>query len=116
MEYKYKCKPCDFQCNTKSRWEKHISTELHKTGKRKQRSDYKEPFKCEKCGYTSKNTITFKKHVLNEHSDKATRAKEFPYYCKYCNVGTFSKDTFALHNNTKKHKDFIDAINEQIKA
>jgi len=39
MEYKYNCKQCDFKCNIKSRWEKHVSTELHKTGKRKQRSD-----------------------------------------------------------------------------
>ena len=41
-EYKYNCEKCNFKCNTKARWEAHITTELHKTGQRKKRSDFKE--------------------------------------------------------------------------
>lgn len=101
---KYNCKQCKFSCNTKARWEAHIKTELHKTGKRKKRSDCKDPFKCVECNYKTKNSITFKKHILNSHANKETREKEFKFYCKYCDFGTFYKDTFNLHRNTDKHK------------
>ena len=40
----YICNRCDFRCETKARWNAHIKTELHITGKKKRRSDYKEPF------------------------------------------------------------------------
>jgi len=41
--------------------------------------------------------------MLNEHADKEAREKQFKYYCKYCDIGTFSKDIMEAHNNTKKH-------------
>lgn len=104
QEYKYICKKCNFKCRFKSLWDKHIITEKHKTGHRKKRCDIKEPYKCEHCNYETKNRTTFKKHVLNEHSDKNKRKKEFRYYCDTCDFGTFSKDSFTIHQNTKKHK------------
>jgi len=104
---KYVCKSCNFSCNQNSRWQKHIDTELHKTGQRKKRSDYKEPFKCKDCDYQSKNSITLKKHILNIHSSLEQREKEFKFYCKHCNFGTFSIDMMNLHNNTDKHKRHI---------
>ena len=104
---KYFCEKCNFSCSCLSIWKKHTETELHKTGKRKKRCDCKMPFVCEQCKYETKNSITFKKHILNEHSAKDTRENEFKYYCKYCDFGTFSNDTFNLHNETKKHKKFI---------
>lgn len=113
MTDKYVCEKCNYSCNYKSIWNKHINTELHKIGKRKTRSDYKEPLKCSKCNYKTKNTITFKKHMLNDHADRETRANEFKYYCKYCDIGTFSKDTYNEHINTQKHKTFLLTVNEQ---
>lgn len=104
---KYFCKKCDFSCNCLSIWRKHTETEIHKTGKRKKRCDCKCPYICERCKYETTNLTTFQKHILNEHSTKDEREKEFKYYCKYCDFGTFSIDTFNLHNNTKKHKKFI---------
>ena len=101
---KYICDKCKFSCDTKARWEAHIKTELHKTGKRKQRNDYKEPFKCKECNYETKNIIAYKKHKLNIHANKETREREFKFYCKYCDIGAFSKGTFDIHNNTDKHK------------
>lgn len=41
-EYKYSCDRCGYNSNIKSSWEKHINTELHKTGKKKRSSDYKD--------------------------------------------------------------------------
>ena len=49
----------------KSKWNNHINTELHKTGKRKIRSDCKNPLNCNECEYITKNNITLKKHILN---------------------------------------------------
>lgn len=102
--YKYICNSCEFKCNYQSQWNIHIETELHKTGKKKIRSDCKAPFKCNDCNYITKNTITYKKHILNEHANKKEREEGFKYYCKYCDFGTFSNDTIELHYNTDKHK------------
>jgi hypothetical protein len=99
-EYKYKCENCKFYCNEISKWEKHIETEKHKTGKR---SDYKGGYKCDKCNYETINKITFKQHILNEHSTKSEREKEFKYYCIMCDYGTFSIDLYDRHKLTKKH-------------
>jgi hypothetical protein len=51
MENRYICEKCKFKCDTKARWDAHVNTELHKTGQRKKRSDYKVPFKCDYCEY-----------------------------------------------------------------
>jgi hypothetical protein len=101
--YKYECKQCDFRCNPPSVWQKHIETEKHKTGKKKKRSDYIEPYKCEKCDYKTKNKINFNQHNLNFHATKEEREEGFKYYCKICDFGTFSKDFFENHCNNKKH-------------
>lgn len=104
---KYNCEQCNFKCNTKARWTAHINTELHKTGTKKRRSDYKEPMLCDKCDYSTKNKTTLIKHKLNKHSNIDEREKEFKYYCKVCDFGTFSQDSLSIHNNTDKHKHFM---------
>ena len=54
---KYNCEKCNFKCNTKARWNAHINTQLHITGQRKKRNDYKEPLQCNKCEYKTKNRM-----------------------------------------------------------
>ncbi len=100
-EYKYKCENCKFYCNEISKWEKHIETDKHKTGKR---SDYKGAYKCEKCNYETINKITFKQHILNNHSSIEEKKKEYTLFCELCGFGTFSKDIMEKHNNSVKHK------------
>lgn len=100
---KYRCGKCDFECGYESQFKIHLETELHKTGHKKRRSDYKEPFKCEHCTYTTKNKTTLKLHTLNTHADKETRKKEYTYYCDKCDVGTCSKNVYDSHLRTKKH-------------
>ena len=111
-ESKYNCEKCNFKCNTKARCEAHINTELHNTGQRKKRSNFKNPFKCENCEYTTKNITTMKIYKLNKHSTKKIRGKEFTCYCNICDYGTFSKDSLEIHNNTDKHKHFFSLINK----
>ena len=104
--YKYICIQCNYKCNILSRWEKHIETELHKTGKKKIRSDYKGEKNCNKCKYIGKTLNNLKEHILNYHSSIEEREKGFTYYCKLCDYGTLSKDLINNHNNTKKHKSY----------
>ena len=42
--------------------------------------------------------------ILNEHSNKETREKEFTYYCKCCDFGSFCENQLNKHNDTSKHK------------
>ena len=104
IKNKYICEMCNFKCNIISRWEIHIKTEKHKTGIRKKRSDYKQPYKCEKCEYMTKNKLLLMQHKLNEHSTIEEREKNFKYYCKVCDYGTISKDFYEKHIATEKHK------------
>jgi len=103
VKYKFNCDNCEYNCNYESEWIKHCNTELHKTGTRKKRSDYKESYECEKCEYKTRNIIILKQHKLNEHSNLEERKKEFKYYCELCDIGTFSKDLFNNHKKSNKH-------------
>jgi hypothetical protein len=104
---KYICEKCNFGCDIQSRWDAHTKTTLHETGKKKQRSDYKEPLKCEKCDYKTKNKLMMLQHKLNEHSTIGEREKEFKYYCKICDYGTVSKDLYEKHEKSQKHIKYI---------
>jgi hypothetical protein len=104
--YKFYCEKCDYTCEFKSLYDKHILTEKHITGKRKIRCDKKdEPKKyiCEKCNYNTINIYNYKTHMLNNHSSLEEKKKEFTYYCEACNYGIFNKDNYEKHLLTKKH-------------
>jgi hypothetical protein len=36
-------------------------------------------------------------HKLNKHLTKEDRQIEFTHYCKCCDYGSFSKDSFNIH-------------------
>ena len=110
-EYNYICDKCNFKCKYKSAWDKHTNTELHKTGKRKQRNDIKEPFKCENCDYTTKHNLLIRQHILNEHSTIKDREANFRYYCSICDYGTFTKELYDRHINSIRHKKYIQRHN-----
>lgn len=103
---KYICEKCNYKTNIKARWFAHTSTELHKTGIKKKRSDYKEPIKCDFCDYKSKNQTMVNTHILNNHKTKEDRKNSFKYYCEYCDFGTFAIKSLNIHNETNKHKHF----------
>jgi hypothetical protein len=102
--YKYVCEKCDFKTNNKIMYKTHTETELHKTGKRKLRSDHKEMLKCDKCDYETKQRGSMLLHELNTHADLETRKTKFKYYCEVCDFGTFSKGIMETHDKTTKHK------------
>ena len=105
--FKYNCNKCNFNSNYLSQWNKHISTEFHKTGKRKIRSDKKYNEKCSYCEYVTNGNTNMKQHILNEHGTSEERKSKFKYYCDYCDYGTFAKSFFEKHKQTKKHNTFM---------
>ena len=111
ITYKFVCNDCRFNTNFESLWKKHIMTELHKTGKKKIRSDKKFSEKCTQCNYIGKNYTNMTQHVLNDHSTKDERKVGFKYYCNYCDIGTFSKTTYKTHIETKKHQIVLNVLN-----
>jgi hypothetical protein len=107
---KFVCNTCDFKTNYKSKWEIHIETELHKTGKKKTRSDKLCPEKCPSCDYKTKSNTNMKEHILNKHKTKEDRKTGFKYYCEYCDYGAFMKLFYEKHEQTQKHKNIMDVI------
>ena len=102
----YICVRCDYKCAYEKDFLKHLSTEKHKKGKRKTRSDKKEIptiHQCEKCDYNTTHIYNFKTHVLNNHSTLEVKKAGFTYYCECCDYGIFSKDNFDKHLLSKKH-------------
>jgi len=102
-EYKYECVKCEFYTNARSAFEKHLITEKHKTGEKAIRCDKKYPDKCEMCNYKPSGNMNYIQHKLNIHSTPEEREKEFKFYCKNCDFGTFSKNIYETHLKTKKH-------------
>ncbi len=102
-DYKYYCKKCKYKTNYATQWNVHINTTLHKTGKRKVRSDRKCPTKCPQCDYTGPNNTNITTHILNNHSTTEEREKGFKYYCEHCDIGTFAKSIYNKHIKTKRH-------------
>jgi len=104
-EYKYNCEKCKYGTNIESSYKKHLQSTLHKTGKRKTRSDKKtDLYKCDICDYSSTNEYNYKTHYLNNHATIKEKKKQFTYYCDVCNFGTFIKTCYDIHLETKKHK------------
>ena len=106
------CEKCNktFKCHAK--YIIHCETELHKTGKRKTRTDKKEELKCSICNlYTTKQQTTLKLHILNNHSSIEEKKKEYKYYCEYCDIGYLVEHKINTHLNTLKHKIKISILN-----
>jgi len=114
-EYKYKCEKCNFYTNAFSLYEKHLLTGKHKTGERTKRCDKKLLDKCPECDYTSPNNTIMTQHILNKHSTKEKREKDFKYYCKCCDYGTFAELLHKKHLNSEKHNLIADAISQNKK-
>ena len=75
--------------------------------KTKKRTDKTEVGQCKQCEYKTKNYSLMLKHILNKHATKEERKEKFKYYCELCDFGTFSNDTFEVHNKSEKHKIYM---------
>ncbi len=118
INFKFFCEKCDFGTDFQSLYNRHLAGNKHLTGKRKTRNDkdksrVEEPvsYTCAFCNITYDHITNYKAHNLNHHSTIETREKEFPFYCKSCDIGYFAKSKFDLHCNTKIHLNKSKLIN-----
>jgi len=58
---------------------------------------------CSFCDYKPTKTTNYKLHYLNKHATKEEREKDFPFYCKKCDFGSFNKVLLDRHLETDKH-------------
>ena len=100
---KFFCEKCNYGTDNKYVFAKHLETIFHKTGEKKRKSN-KVIYKCEKCDYETTKNNNYKNHLLNNHSTKEERQKEFKYYCNDCNFGIFNEKLYNNHLKTKKHE------------
>ncbi len=105
-EFKFKCEKCEYYTNFKSSYDKHLTSSIHQTGERKVRTDKKDP-KCDKCNYECSSQQSLREHILNLHSTKEEREKEFKFYCKSCDFGKMNEKQFEVHLNSNKHKRIV---------
>ena len=63
---------------------------------------------------SARTNTNMKQHILINHGTKEDREKEFTYYCKYCDYGTFSKPLYKTHKQTKKHKNIVELLSKII--
>jgi hypothetical protein len=99
------CEKCNKKFTSNAHYLIHCETELHKTGKRKTRTDKKEDLKCNICNlYSTRQPTNMKLHILNNHTSNEEKKNQFKYYCEYCDFGIFSELRYKNHLETKKHK------------
>ena len=99
------CEKCNKTFTSNAHYLIHCETELHKTGKRKIRTDIKEEFKCDICNlYTTKQPTNIKLHILNNHSSIEEKKIGFKYYCETCDYGIMNEIKYKIHLDTSKHK------------
>jgi DNA-directed RNA polymerase subunit RPC12/RpoP len=78
MEQKeYVCEKCNYKTAFKSSYDQHLETELHKTGKRKTRTDKKILDKCPHCEYASKINTDMQTHIILKHMTEEEQKKNF---------------------------------------
>ena len=99
------CIKCNKTFTSNAHYLIHCETELHKTGKRKTRTDIKAVFKCDICNlYTTKQPTNMKLHILNNHSSIEEKKIGFKYYCETCDYGIMNEIKYKTHLETSKHK------------
>ena len=99
------CEKCNNTFKSNTHYLIHCETELHKTGKRKTRTDKKEELQCNICNiYKTKQKSTMKLHILNNHSSIEEKKKGFKVYCEVCDYGIDSETKYLHHLETIKHK------------
>jgi hypothetical protein len=96
-QYTFNCDECKYHTNFLDKWKRHSNTNKHIRGGKNT------IYQCNLCDYSNANRLIFNMHVLNQHASSDVREKDFPYYCKKCDYGTFVNSAYSSHLNTKKH-------------
>ena len=107
----YICEKCNFRTYYNSSYKKHLTSQLHLTGKRKPRKDKIIPDKCPHCLYTTVVNTSMRSHIIKNHMTQEEQKKELKYYCDYCKIGYLSKVQHERHLQSKRHKNKLIYLN-----
>jgi hypothetical protein len=102
-KYKYYCEKCKYGTDIIHSMKSHEQSYIHQNGHKKSRKKI-ELYKCEDCEYINNHKYNYISHKLNHHGTKEDREKEFKYYCKLCDTGTYAKEAYDKHMISSKHK------------
>jgi hypothetical protein len=112
-DYKFHCEKCNFFTNYPQNYKRHLDTGNHNNGKRK---DYGGPYKCPDCYYETSKSSNYQKHRLNHHATEEEKKEQFKFYCEYCRIGADTQSIFDKHNESNKHKKYINIIMKKHKS
>ena len=99
----YICEKCNFKSVHCCSYKKHLTTQLHLTGKRKQRDDKIIPDKCPHCLYTTAVNTSMQSHIIKNHMTPEEQKQKLKYYCDHCKIGYLSKVQYDRHTESKRH-------------
>jgi hypothetical protein len=102
----HNCKYCNYSCDNKYNFRKHLETRKHLVNKGIWKSTSE--FYCEKCDYTTKFRSNFKKHLLTEKHRGKKVSKRREFVCNSCGKVLYSRTTLW------RHKRACGASNENI--
>ena len=105
--HKFYCKYCDYGCDKKSNYTRHIATRKHSVKKRAAENEPKQ-------AKTSQKTRNFKKKS-KKNPKKSKKNENTGVVCKFCNFQTKHLGTFNRHLKTKKHIRNFQKVQNMIK-
>jgi hypothetical protein len=100
----YICEKCNFRTYYNNSYKKHLQSQLHLTGRRKERGDKVIPDRCPHCLYTTKVNTAMQTHIIRNHMTQEEQKEKLKFYCDHCKLGTLSKAQFDRHLQSTRHK------------
>jgi hypothetical protein len=108
---KYECEQCDYITVRKCDYDKHLSTDKHKTLKKSQKVVEKvaqkvaQKYECEQCDYITIKKCDYDKHLSTDKHKITPNSQKVAqkYECNQCEYITLRKYDYDKHLTTDKH-------------
>ena len=96
---KYSCQPCDYKCNKKNEWGRHISTLKHIN---RTQNIIDNQFECKLCEFSCKKESEWSRHVqTKKHKTRSNKIEtSLSITCDICNKEYKSKTSLWYHKKT----------------
>ena len=96
---KYSCQPCDYKCNKKNEWGRHISTLKHIN---RTQNIIDNQFECKLCEFSCKKESEWSRHVqTKKHKTRSNKIETIlSITCDICNKEYKSKTSLWYHKKT----------------
>ena len=96
MNYNFNCLNCNYSCNSKQNYEKHLTTQKHLKNAN--------IFRCEDCNYTCNTFQNYEKHLdTYKHINAISNKNKPAFICKKCKYICYNQQRFNRHLETQRH-------------